>query len=419
MEWVPSEIDEGCEEPSYQSFGTIRERYSNRYVKFVEVRGATQITKSQSLGDWWLANPARRQYERLDLDPHGPPVLPGNRLNLWRGWGVEPKEGNWSLLNDHIRNVVANGDLPSYRYILGWLAWKFQNPALPPEVALALRGKKGTGKGALMHATLVAFGQHGIQVFNREHLLGKHNKLLQNRLLLCCDEAVWAGDREAERVLKGMVTEKSLVIEPKYIDSFNWRNRLGIIMSANAEWVVPATSDERRFAVFDVSSKHMQDDAYFVPLFTEINGGGAAAMLWHLLRHDLKGWHPRNDIPKTQALRDQMVASLNGKQQWWLAKLHTGETPTPSPKNPRWVLSQRLLEEAKHFTQRNSYLEETEFGRFMGEMGCEHKSNGKAWGWIFPPIGEARAAWEREFGPTEWLTKVTEWNQKPGEEKGV
>jgi hypothetical protein len=86
--------------------------------------------------------------------------------------------------------VIANGDLPSYRYIRNWLAWKFQNPALPPEVALALRGKKGTGKGVLMHATLAAFGQHGIQVFNREHLLGKHNKLLQNRLLLCCDEAL-------------------------------------------------------------------------------------------------------------------------------------------------------------------------------------------------------------------------------------
>jgi hypothetical protein len=145
---------------------------------------------------------------------------------------------------------------------------------------------------------------------------------------------------------------------------------------------VPATSDERRFAVFDVSSKHM----------------------------------PRSDIPKTQALRDQMIASLNGKQQWWLAKLRTAETPTPWSKNPRWVLSQRLLEEAKRFTPRNSYLEETEFGRFMGEVGCEHKSNGKAWGWIFPPISEARRAWEREFGPTAWLVPdAVEWNYKPKE----
>jgi hypothetical protein len=244
-------------------------------------------------------------------------------------------------------------------------------------------------------------------------LLGKHNKLLQNRLVLCCDEAVWAGDREAERVLKGMVTEKTLIIEPKGIDSFNWLNRLGIIFTTNEHWVVPATSDERRYAVFEVSPKQMQQDDYFTPLFAQIDGGGAAAMLWELLREDLKGWHPRLEVPKTKALRDQMIASLNGKQQWWLAKLHTAETPWPSPKNPRWVLSKSLLEEAKHFSQRNSYLEETDFGRFMGEMGCVHKSNGKAWGWIFPPIGEARAAWEREFGPTKWLRPdVKEWNEE-------
>ena len=264
-----------------------------------------------------------------------------------------------------------------------------------------------------MYGQLVVFGPHGMQIYHREHLTGEHNKHLQNRLLLCADEAVWAGDKEAERRLKGMVTEKTLTIEPKGIDAFNWRNRLGIVMSTNDKWVVPASWDERRYAVFDVNPIYMQQREYFEPLFREIDGGGAAAMLYDLLRLDLNGWHPRYDIPQTQALVDQKVQSLDGLDQWWLAKLSTGETPTPEKGNPRWVLSKRLYREAVDHNARTKYVTDTEFGRFLAGMGCEHKSNGKAWGWVFPPLTEARRAWEiRMNGTFEWLRPdIQEWNE--------
>ena len=42
-------------------------------------------------------------------------------------------------------------------------------------------------------------------------------------------------------------------IEPKGIDSFQARNRLKILISSNEDWVVPVTSDERRFFVLEVS----------------------------------------------------------------------------------------------------------------------------------------------------------------------
>jgi hypothetical protein len=44
-------------------------------------------------------------------------------------------------------------------------------------------------------------------------------------------------------------------------------------------------------------------------------------------------------------------------------------------------------------------------------MGCKHKSNGKAWGWIFPPLAEAREVWRaRAGGDWEWLAPdITDW----------
>ena len=101
---------------------------------------------------------------------------------------------------------------------------------------------------------------------------------------LFADEAYWAGDKKAESVLKGLITEPTLLIEQKGIDAVQWPNRLHVLMAANADWVVPASYDERRFAVFDVSNKYAQGAAseserrdYFDALFHEIENGGVEA----------------------------------------------------------------------------------------------------------------------------------------------
>ena len=138
------------------------------------------------------------------------------------------------------------------------------------------------------------------------HLTGKHNQHLQNKLFLYLDEALWGGDRQAERVLKGLVTEKSMLIEPKNINAFPWPNRLAIYMSGNDKWIVPASHDERRYAVNKVSERWKQNESYFGPLFEEINNGGAGAMLYDMLELDLNGWHPR-EMSRNQALLDQKM----------------------------------------------------------------------------------------------------------------
>ena len=81
---------------------------------------------------------------------------------------------------------------------------------------------------------------------------------------------------------------------------------------------------------------------------------------------------------------------------------------------PVSVLSRKLYTEAIAHNARTKYATDTEFGRFLAERGCEHKSNGKAWGWIFPPLDEARRAWElRMGGNVEWLgLGIKEWNEK-------
>jgi hypothetical protein len=120
MEFVPSSVTPGATEPAYQTFTSFRERYLNQYV-YDGLSG-----KRMSVGQFWLGHQRRRQYEGLDLVPHGPEVLPGNIFNLWRGWGVDPKEGDWSLLRKHVDEVLADGDPRFAEYILHWTAWDYR-----------------------------------------------------------------------------------------------------------------------------------------------------------------------------------------------------------------------------------------------------------------------------------------------------
>jgi hypothetical protein len=415
MEWVPSMISPGQKELSYQSFQAFRERYANKYVFVPNGKGGWT---SAPFAPIWLSHPQRRQYEGLDLVANGPPVLPNGYLNLWKGWGVEPRKGSWRLMQRHIAEVLANGHQGFEDYLIRSSAWKFQNPGLPPEVLLALLGGKGVGKGAWGYVSMLIFGTHGLQIFSTDHLIGKHNQHLQNKLFLFLDEAIWAGDKDADRVLKGLVTEKSMFIEPKNVNGFQWPNRLGIYMSGNDKWIVPASHDERRYAVNKVSERYKQDKSYFVPLFEEINNGGAGAMLYDLLNLDLDGWHPRDNVPQTKALLDQKMLGLTGLELWYVHLLNIGELPWPNKKNPRWCNSSYLLESAVHYHLRNRYLAYEELGSFLKEMGCTHKSDGKAWGWIFPPLNEAREDWaKRAGGNWDWLAAdIKDWAEKPQED---
>jgi hypothetical protein len=93
----------------------------------------------------------------------------------------------------------------SAAYILKFAAWCLQNPGERAEVALVFRGEKGTGKGTFARALKDIFGQHGLHIFSAKHLTGNFNAHLRTCLLLFSDEAFWAGDKQGESTLKGLL----------------------------------------------------------------------------------------------------------------------------------------------------------------------------------------------------------------------
>ena len=84
-----------------------------------------------------------------------------------------------------------------------------------------------------------------------------------------------------------MITSDRRLVEPKGVDPFEVLDCTRIIMTSNEDWVVLASHDERRWAVFGVSAARRGDRAYSDALVAEMNGAGPAALLHALLTFDL------------------------------------------------------------------------------------------------------------------------------------
>ncbi len=409
LNWVASKVDDGVKIASFQSFKSFTEFYGNKYIK-IRVEKADSIEeKITPLGNYWLKWRRRQTYQGIDLVPGAEPVMANGYLNLWRGYAVEPRAGTWRLMQRHIVEVLASGDRASAEYIFRFAAWAVQHPGERAEVALVFKGDKGSGKGTFANALKRLFGAHGLQIYSSKHLVGAFNGHLRSCLLLFADEAFWAGDKQGESVLKGMLTESTLMIEQKGVDAVAWKNRLHVIMAANAEWVVPASHDERRYMVIDVSRSRIGDFAYFKALHAEINAGGLAAMLHDLQRVDLKDWHPRSVI-YTEALHRQKERSLDPVHEWWESVLQSGVLPGTADAS-RAVAALNIYDRARQSVPRLKDASETRLGRFLRSMGCEgwHRKNGNYW--RFPELNEARKVWNEKFGRWQWRNELQAWLQ--------
>ena len=306
------------------AFTDFRKLYLNRKVKTFEIdaKGKLTVTK-QNLAEWWLRHPKRREYKGVVVfDPSG--AAPKGCLNLWRGFGVEPKPGNWELLKAHIRCVICSNDPEHYDYLMNWLARLVQCPEEAGQVAIVLRGGKGVGKGILGFFVGKLLAQHALHITQAVHLTGKFNAHLYDCVFLFADEAFFAGDKQHEGTLKGLITEGTLVIEPKKRNVLVVRNRLHVLMASNNNWVVPSSHDERRYFVLDVADNRAGQLDYFAAIARQMNHeGGLAAMLYELQHRDISAFEVRA-VPRTAGLRTQTTLSLPSIERWWLAVLQRG-----------------------------------------------------------------------------------------------
>ncbi len=321
----------------------------NRYV---EING-----KKKNLGEAWFSHPTRRQYNGLAFNPK---FTPEGYYNIWRGFAVEPVEGDCSLFLKHIEENISNGDKEIYDYIIAWMAHTVQHPDILVGVAIVMKGSMGAGKGVFADEFGKLFGRHYMLLNDSNQLVGKFNGHMKDKCLLFADEAFWAGDKTAEGKLKSMITEPTINVEMKGKDAYSIKNNLHMIFATNNEWAAPAGPRERRFFVIQVGDKHEQDHPYFGAICKQMDNGGREALLHYLMNYDVSKMDLRK-YPQTDALREAKLMSASPAQKYWYHILETGS------------LHDSIEDGWGEGVVRADYLYER-YVEFVNNMGIKHKA---------------------------------------------
>jgi hypothetical protein len=276
------------------------------------------------------------------------------------------------------------------------------------EVAVVLRGAEGVGKGMLATQFGRLFGAHFRHITQAKHLVGNFNAHLQQCSVLFADEAFFAGDRAHEGILKALITEDTLLIEPKGIDPFVVRNCLHLILSSNNDWVIPAGADARRFFVLDVTSTRMRDFSYFAEIAAEMDNGGREALLDLLMRRDLSKFNIRS-VPQTAALASQKAYSRRGIDRLVEILAHDGILPCTDGSDPSITITtgedkgegfypaaRKLSPDLKHLSSKIIAVS------LQKDWGCIRWKSGYQRGMRFPPLADLRDRFDKRHGKREW-----------------
>jgi Family of unknown function (DUF5906) len=294
-----------------------------------------------------------------------------------------------------------------------------------------------------------------MQITNPDHIVGKFNPHLETLLRLTADEALFVGNHKHRNALFSLITEADMAIEPKNCGIYQADNYLNLSITSNSDHFVPASGTARRFFIPTVSIVRMQDHAYFDELKTNLETGGYEALLHYLLYEvDLTGFNVRK-VPLTAGLREQRDQSLDAFDSWWVELLETGVLTGSSPLHPDRAVSNayqrsisvqvmeprydgaadanghpemRQVTRVRHVNQLGLYdqakmtepklrsVSDHKLGAYLSAMGCDNKKKVlDRRGWIFPPLAECRAAWEKQYPGWKWRNPdIKQW--QPEEE---
>lgn len=291
---------------------TFKRKFSHLTVQQGRGRPKTQA-------EIWLDWGKKRQYQGICFSPKQTGAVNGY-YNLWTGFAVkdtpyakatsDAKKG-FDMYMSHWRENISGGNEEHFHWTANYLAHLIQFPQIRPLTTVVLKGLKGVGKNAfldriqkLMPAAQSATTQH------TRYLTSNFNAHLESLLVLVLDEAFWSGDKSADSVLKGITTERKIWIERKGKEPYRAENFMRIFILGNEDWLVPASADERRYAVFDVGASKLKDVTFFSEMSKLMDEMGGNEILLNYFKNYEVDHKLINVAPNTSALARQKVASL-------------------------------------------------------------------------------------------------------------
>lgn len=172
---------------------------------------------------------------------------------------------------------LVNYDTKKYEYLINWLA-SFFKYLIKSQVAIALIGNQGAGKGILFYIISELFGTDYCTTINDESLNSRFKaKIFENKIFYNFDEITFNTARKNDSVLKAIITNKSVSLEEKNVTMERETELHGqCLFTSNHAIALNVEESDRRYTVFNtgnnLSKTNFLNFGTFEILEASING---------------------------------------------------------------------------------------------------------------------------------------------------
>lgn len=285
-----------------------------------------QEPASVPLAKVWMSHPERRTVVTRTFKAGGPLVLPdpGGRLavNSWRPFDrsltvADLDAAGLGLFLDHVAFLFGD-DAPR---LLDWLAHIEQKPGeLPHTSWLHIARKFGMGRNWLASVlTRVWAGSVAPNFDLVASLKSGFNGGLSRKVLAVVDE-IREGGRDAQwehsEKMKGLITEETRTINPKYGRQSVEFNACRWLLFSNHLSAIPMENGDRRIEVVVTEAMPRPTD-YYMALYRALHEPTfIAAVATFLGQRDLSTFNPGAHARLSEAKREAIQASQSPDAYW-------------------------------------------------------------------------------------------------------
>ena len=341
----------------YESdFSTLKHnelrQFYNDWVYYEPSEEDSNEYKSKKFIDKWLSDSSKRVVARVEVDPTNSRI---GIYNLWDGYIGNRKRANLSFADRvfsnrteaklfaagpiirHFTEVFANGNQAHADYIMDWFANIVQFPHRRTEVAISLYGEQGTGKGLIVDwiRKSVLGPKHTFQTANPEKdLFARFSNGLVNKTLIQVDEV--KSLHSYDDMLKDAITNRTVNLERKGKDIITVEAYANLFFTSNNEHALKVPVDDRRFVLFQCSSKYRGDKQYFEDLSRHLETPGVDVWFYRFLKErdisaykSAAGFQARRPI--TEYYMESQRASIPQFFLYLSARINSDDVPEKVP----------------------------------------------------------------------------------------
>jgi hypothetical protein len=268
----------------------------------------------------WLKWPGRASADTLEYEPGADEYVMnkiGRRaLNVWSGWGAEPKKGDLRPWHEFMDYMFAGSNPDHRRWFEQWLAYPIQHPGTKLFSAVVVWSTvQGTGKTFVGHIMKNIYGENFGQI-GMDQLNSTFNEWAANRQFILGDEIAGGENKRvlADR-LKTLITQPLVTINTKFVPVYTIRDCVNYYFTSNHPDAFYLEDTDRRFFVHEIKSLPMASGYKTLDTWNK-SEDGPAALLEYLLRVDLRGFEPKGAPPETEAKRDMREESKSEIGKW-------------------------------------------------------------------------------------------------------